>query len=125
LDTPENTLLVVLQVVSAMLTLLMFVAARQARQRGGPALWVVAFAISAVTQLLRGWISAGWGHQAGLPFGHLGGPLAYGLLYIGIRQYLGMQLRIGLSASAFLSATTLSIIAVAHGMNYASLAMTA
>jgi len=125
LDTPENTLLVVLQVVSAMLTLLMFVAARQARQRSGPTLWVVAFAISAITQVLRGWISAAWGHQVGLPFGHLGGPLAYGLLYIGIRQYLGMRLRIGLSASAFLAATTLSIIAVAHGMNFASLAMTA
>ena len=125
MDTPENTLLVVLQVVSAMLTLLMFVAARQARQRSGPDLWVVAFAISAITQVLRGWISAAWGHQVGLPFGHLGGPLAYGLLYIGIRQYLGMRLRIGLSACAFLAATALSIMAVAHGMNFASLAMTA
>jgi len=123
-DTPENTLLVVLQVVSAMLTLLMFVAARQARQRNGPSLWVVAFAISAITQVLRGWISAGWGHQVGLPFGHLGGPLAYALLYIGIRQYLGMRLRVGLSAAAFLAAATLSIVAVSLRMNFASLAMT-
>ncbi|HTD29608.1 MAG TPA: GGDEF domain-containing protein [Xanthomonadaceae bacterium] len=117
-------LLVVLQVVSLMLTMLMFVAARQARHRDGLWLWVVAFGISAISQFLREWVSAVWGHQAGLPFGHLGGPLAYALLYLGIQRYLGTRPRVGFAISALLVASVLSVMAVSQGMNYSSLAMT-
>lgn len=125
MDTPESTLLVVLQVVSAILALLMFVATQQARQRDGISLWVIAFAIHAISQLLRQLVGLHWGHQASLPIGHLGGPLGYGLLYIGIRRYLGLVPRTGFAIAAFLVATLLSITAVSQGMNYISLAMTA
>jgi diguanylate cyclase (GGDEF)-like protein len=124
-DTPEDTLLVVLQVVSAMLTLLMFVTAWQTRQRRGPALWVIAFAISAVTQLLREGITAKWGHLVGLPIGHFGGPLAYALLYIGIRRYLGLPMRIGFATAGVALAATLTLLAISRGMTFASLALTA
>ncbi len=125
LDTPESTLLVVLQVVSAILALLMFLAAQQARHRDGVGLWVIAFAIHALSQVCRELIGMYWGHQASLPIGHLGGPLGYGVLYIGIRRYLGLVPRTGLVVAGFLVAAALSIAAVSHGMNFSSLAMTA
>jgi diguanylate cyclase (GGDEF)-like protein len=125
LDTPESTLLVVLQVISAILALLMFLAAKQARYREGVGLWVIAFAIHAVSQLLREVVGMRWGHQVSLPIGHLGGPLGYGVLYIGIRRYLGLVPRTELVVVGFLLAAVISIAAIAHGMNYASLSMTA
>ena len=125
MDTPNSTLLVALQVISLILALLMCVAAQQARHRDGVRLWVIAFAIHAVSQILRELVAPHWGHQASLPFGHLGGPLGYGVLYIGIRRYLGLTPRIGFAALAFLLATALSVLAVSQQMNFASLAMTA
>jgi hypothetical protein len=66
-DTPENTLLVVLQVVSLILALLVFVGARQARHKEGVGLWAIAFAIHAVSQFLREFASLYIGHNASLP----------------------------------------------------------
>ncbi len=125
MDTPEATLLVVLQVVSWILTALMFVATQQERHRHGAALWVAAFAIQSLSQFLRMLVGMSWGHQAGLPFGHLGGPLAYAVLYIGIRRYLGLSSQTGFAIVAFLLAMLLSIAAISQGMNYTSLALTA
>ena len=125
MDTPEDTLLVLLQVVSAILALLMFVGARQSRHRAGVDLWVLAFAIHAVSQSLRQLAAMRWGHNASLPIGHLGGPIGYAVLYIGIRRYLGLVPQTGLTIAAVLVAVVLSITAVSHGMNFISLAWTA
>ena len=124
MDTPENTLLVVLQVVALILTVLMFVGAQQARGRDGVWLWVVAFAIHAVSQALRQLASLHWGHHATLPIGHLGGPFGYAVLYIGIRRYFGLLPKTGFALLACLLATLLSIAAVAKDMSFASLALT-
>lgn len=125
MDTPESTLLVVLQVVSWVLTALMFVATKQARHRHGVALWVAVFMIQGLSQTLRVLVGMEWGHQASLPIGHLGGPLAYAVLYIGIRRYLGLPPQTGFAILAFLLAMALSIATVSQGMNYTSLALTA
>lgn len=125
LDSPQSTLLVVLQVVSAILALLVFVGARQARHRDGVWLWAIAFAIHAISQLLREIAELHWGHQASLPIGHLGGPLAYGLLYIGVRRYLGLVAENMLVLAALLIATGLSFAAISHGSSFISLALTA
>ncbi len=125
MDTPESTLLVVLQVVSWVLTALMFVATKQARHRHGVALWVALFMIQGLSQTLRVLVGIEWGHQASLPIGHLGGPLAYAVLYIGIRRYLGLTPQTGFAFLAFLFAMALSIATVSQGMNYTSLALTA
>ena len=125
MDTPESTLLVVLQVVSWVLTALMFVATKQARHRHGVALWAAVFMIQGLSQSLRVLVGIEWGHQASLPIGHLGGPLAYAVLYIGIRRYLGLPPQTGFAFLAFLFAMLLSIATISQGMNYTSLALTA
>ena len=125
MDTPENTLLVVLQVVALILTVLMFVGARQARGRNGVWLWVAAFAIHAASQALRQLASLRWGHHATLPIGHLGGPFGYAVLYIGIRRYFGLLPQTGFAVSACVLATLLSLVAITHDLSFASLALTA
>jgi diguanylate cyclase (GGDEF)-like protein len=124
-DTPENTLLVVLQVVSLILALLVFVGARQARHKEGVGLWAIAFAIHALSQFLREFASLYIGHNASLPIGHLGGPLGYAILYIGIRRYLGLVPRTAFAITACLVATVLSLTAVSLGSTFISLALTA
>ncbi len=124
MDSPESTLLVVLQVVTWILTLLMFVATHQERKRDGVELWAAMFAIQALSQSLRLLVQMRWGHQVGLPIGHLGGPLAYAVLYVGIRRYLGLPPKNGFVALMFLFAAMLSIAAVSQEMNYVSLALT-
>ena len=69
MDTPETTLLVVLQVVGLILTLLLLVGARQARHRIGAWLWVAGFAMHPASQALRQVVTASLGHFVGLPFG--------------------------------------------------------
>ncbi len=125
MDTPENTLLAVLQVISWILTLLMAVAARQERHRNGVWLWVAVFAIQALSQTLREVVEATWGHQVGLPIGHVGGPLAYAVLYIGVRRYLGLLPQSVFAVGAVVVAALMSIATIAQGMNYTSLALTA
>jgi diguanylate cyclase (GGDEF)-like protein len=124
-DTPENTLLVVLQVVALILTVLMFVGARQARDRAGVWLWVAAFAVHSLSQFLRQFASLRWGHVATLPIGHLGGPIGYAILYIGIRRYFGLLPRNWFALTACLIALLLSVVSVTHGMTFVSLALTA
>jgi diguanylate cyclase (GGDEF)-like protein len=123
-ETPESTLLVVLQVVTLILTLLLLVGARQARGRHGAWLWVLAFALHPATQLLRQFVEAHWGHNASLPFGHVGGSVAYAVLYIGVRQWLGLLPRNGFVFGACVIAALLSITAASQGMGYLSLAFT-
>jgi diguanylate cyclase (GGDEF)-like protein len=124
-DTPENTLLIVLQVVSLILALLVFVGARQARHKEGVGLWAIAFAIHAFSQFLREFASLYIGHNASLPIGHLGGPIGYAVLYIGIRRYLGLVPRTAFAITACLVATMLSLTAVSLGSTFVSLALTA
>jgi hypothetical protein len=84
-NNPEQTLLIVLQLVTLVLTLLLLVGARQAHGREGARCWLLGFAVQPVTQFLRQFVAATWGHDASLPFGHAGGVLAYALIYIGTR----------------------------------------
>ena len=124
MDTPESTLLVVLQVVTLILTLLLLVGARQARGRMGAWLWVLGFAMHPFSQLLRQWAGSEWGHFAGLPFGHVGGSVAYALVYVGARQWSGLLPRNGFVAGACVLAALLSIGACSLEMGFVSLAMT-
>ena len=124
MDTPQNTLLVVLQLVSVVLALLMIVAVQQVRQRQGVVLWVIAFSIMAISQFGRELFEVAWGFRLGRSIGHTGGALAYIVLNIGIRQYLGLKPRIAWAAIAFLAAATMSVYAVAAHLNYVSLATT-
>jgi diguanylate cyclase (GGDEF)-like protein len=123
-DTPQNTLLVVLQMVSIVLALLMIVAVQQVRQRRGVALWVAAFGAMALTQFGRELVEVSWGFHLGRSFGHVGGPLGYGLLYIGIRIYLGLVPRVAWSLLAIATAAIFSAAAVYTHQNYVSLATT-
>ena len=86
MDTPVDTLLVVLLVVGSILALLLYVSALQAWHRDGVMWWAAAFAIHPVSQLLRELVGMRWGHDVGLIFGHLGGPAAYGVLYLGLSR---------------------------------------
>lgn len=124
MDTPENTLLVVLPVVTLILTLLLLVGARQAGGRPGAWLWVLGFAIHPLSQLLRQLVMSTWGHDAGLPFGHVGGVVAYALVYVGTRQWFGLLPRNGLVIFFCLLAVLLSSIAASQDMGYVSLAFT-
>ncbi len=123
-DTPQNTLLVVLQMVSIVLALLMIVAVQQVRHREGATLWVAAFAAMALTQFGRELVEVAWGFRLGRSIGHVGGPLGYGLLYIGIRVYLGLVPRIAWSLLALAAAVACSVAAVSMHQNYVSLATT-
>ena len=76
METPENTLLVVLPIVTLILTLSLLVGARQAGRRPGAWLWVLGFAIHPLSQLLRQFVTSISGRDAGLPFGHAGGFIA-------------------------------------------------
>ncbi|MBS0213982.1 MAG: GGDEF domain-containing protein [Proteobacteria bacterium] len=125
MQTPVDTLLIVLQIVSLVLTLLMGVTAWQTRLRRGAVLWVAGFATGAVSQWLKLGVAARWGHAAGLPFGHLGGPVGYGLLYVGVRRYLRLPARVDWVVGGCIVAALASAAAVWHGMTYVSLAMTA
>lgn len=124
MDTPENTLLVVLQVVTLILTLLLLVGARQASGRPGAWLWVLGFAIHPLSQLLRQFVMSTWGHAAGLPFGHVGGTVAYALVYVGTRQWFGLLPRNGFVFSFCLLAVLLSGVAATQDMGFVSLALT-
>jgi diguanylate cyclase (GGDEF)-like protein len=123
-ESPESTLLIVLQLITLVLTLLLLVGARQARGREGARWWLLAFAMQPASQFLREIASATWGHYAGLPFGHAGGVLAYGFLYIGTRYWLGLRPRHGFVSTSVAAAAILSIIACSRGMGYVSLALT-
>ena len=103
---------------------MMFVAARQERHRNGVDLWVAVFAIQALSQSLRVTVSAQWGHQYGLPIGHIGGPLAYAVLYIGVRRYLRLLPQTGFVVVVLCVAVLLSVAPISQGMNYTSLALT-
>jgi diguanylate cyclase (GGDEF)-like protein len=123
-DTPENTLLIVLQVVTLILTLLLLVGARQTGGRSGAWLWVLGFAIHPLSQLLRQFVMSTWGHDAGLPFGHAGGAVAYALVYVGTRRWFGLLPRNGLVFAFCVLAVLLSVIAASHDMGFVSLALT-
>jgi diguanylate cyclase (GGDEF)-like protein len=123
-DNPESTLLIVLQVVTLILTLLLLVGARQARGREGAWLWVLAFAMHPATQLLRQFVAANWGHFESLPYGHAGGSVAYALLYVGTRQWLGLVPRNRFVLCACLAAVLLSIAAAVQQQGFVSLAFT-
>jgi diguanylate cyclase (GGDEF)-like protein len=123
-DTPESTLLVVLQVVTLILTLLLLVGAQQARGRTGAWWWVLGFAMHPASQLLRQAVSLAWGHAASLPFGHAGGSIAFALLYVGTRQWLGMVPRHGFVLAGCALAVGLSAVPASLGMGYVSLALT-
>ncbi len=125
MDTPQNTLLVVLQIVSLVLALLMLIAVQQVRHRQGVVLWVSAFAILALSQFGRELVEVAWGYRVGRSIGHMGGALTYGVLYIGIRVYLGLVPRIGWSLLALAAAAAMSIEAIFAHQNYISLAGTA
>ena len=73
METPKNTLLVVLPIVTLILTLSLLVGARQAGRRP---VWVLGFAIHPLSQLLRQFVTSISGRDAGLPFGHAGGFIA-------------------------------------------------
>lgn len=124
MDSPDSTLLVVLQVVTLILALLLLVAARQARGRAGAWWWVLAFALHPATQLLRQFVSATWGHYPSLPLGHVGGAVAYALLYVGARQWLGLLPRNRFVLAACVLAALLSIAAAMQGIGFLSLAFT-
>jgi diguanylate cyclase (GGDEF)-like protein len=123
-DTPEATLLIVLQVVTLILTLLLLVGARQAAGRAGARWWLAGFAMQPLSQFLRQFVTAYWGHDAGLPFGHAGGVLAYAFLYIGTRYWMGQRPRHAFVALSVAGAAIFSIAASSQGMGYVSLALT-
>jgi diguanylate cyclase (GGDEF)-like protein len=121
---PEQTLLIVLQLVTLVLTLLLLVGARQAHGREGARCWLLGFAVQPLTQFLRQLVAATWGHDASLPFGHAGGVLAYALSSIGTRYWLGLKPRHAFVATAVAAAAVCSIIAASQDMGYVSLALT-
>jgi diguanylate cyclase (GGDEF)-like protein len=123
-DTPEGTLLVVLQVVGLILTLLLAVGARQARGRIGAWLWVASFAMHPASQVLRQVVSATFGHYAGLPFGHVGGTAAYALLYVGTLHWLRRRPHNGFVVAALALSAAFSIGACLQQAGYVSLALT-
>jgi diguanylate cyclase (GGDEF)-like protein len=123
-DSPESTLLVVLQVVTMIMTLLLAVGAQQARGRDGAWWWVAGFAMHPLSQLLRQAVLATAGHAAAIPFGHVGGVLAFALIYTGTRQWLGMLPRHGFVLAACAVALVLSLGAATQDMSYVSLALT-
>jgi diguanylate cyclase (GGDEF)-like protein len=123
-NNPEQTLLVVLQLVTLVLTLLLLVGARQAHGREGARCWLLGFAVQPITQFLRQIVAANWGHFASLPFGHAGGVLAYALVYIGTRYWLGLKPRHGFAATSVAGAAICSIVAASQGLGYLSLALT-
>ena len=114
MDTPETTLLVVLQVVGLILTLLLLVGARQARHRIGAWLWVAGFAMHPASQALRQVVTASLGHFVGLPFGHVGGVGVYALLYVGTLHWLGRRPRNSFVLAALALALVFSISACMH-----------
>ena len=124
MTSPEKTLLIVLQLVTLVLTLLLLVGARQAHGREGARLWLLGFAVQPISQFLRQFVAATWGHDASLPFGHVGGVLAYALIYIGTRHWLGLKPRHAFVAGAVAGASVFSIAASSQGQGYASLALT-
>ena len=124
MESPVETLLVVLQLITLVLTLLLLVGARQARGREGARWWLLAFATQPLTQFLRQLVSSTWGHYAGLPFGHAGGALSYALLYVGTLYWLGQRPRHGFVAASVAVATLLSIAACLQGAGFVSLALT-
>ena len=124
MDTPQSTLLVVLQVVGLLLTILLLVGARQARGRPGAMLWALGFAMHPLSQMLRQWVGSEWGHYAGLPFGHVGGTVAFALIYVGTRRWFGLLPRTGWVLAACVLAALLSVWACAQGEGYVSLALT-
>ena len=124
MDTPESTLLVVLQVVGLILTLLLVVGARQVRDNIGAWLWVAGFAMHPASQLLRQAITAGMGHYAGLPFGHVGGVGVYALLYVGTIYWLGRKPHNTFVVSGLALALACSIAACMQEAGYLSLALT-
>lgn len=124
MDTPEKTLLVVLQVVTLILTLLLLVGAQPARGRPGAWWWVLGFAAHPLSQLLRQAAEPVLGHGASLPFGHAGGSIAFALIYVGTRQWLGMVPRNGFVLALCALAVALSAASAAQGMGYVSLALT-
>jgi diguanylate cyclase (GGDEF)-like protein len=123
-DTPEATLLAVLQVVTLILTLLLLVGAQQARGRPGVWWWVLGFAMHPLSQFLRQWVDATWGHQASIPFGHAGGSIAFAMIYVGTREWFGLLPKHGSVLVACAASVGLSVIAASQGMNYGSLALT-
>jgi diguanylate cyclase (GGDEF)-like protein len=123
-ETPESTLLVVLQVVGLLLTILLLVGVRQARGRAGAMLWALGFAMHPLSQMLRQWVGQEWGHYVGLPFGHVGGTVAFALIYVGTRQWFGLLPRNGLVVAGCVLATVMSVAAVSQGQGYVSLALT-
>jgi len=123
-DTPETTLLVVLQVVGLILTLLLVVGARQARQHIGAWLWVAGFAMHPASQALRQVFTASLGHYVGLPFGHVGGVGVYALLYVGTLHWLGRRPHNGFVVVALALALLFSVAACMHEAGYVSLALT-
>ena len=124
MDTPESTLLVVLQIVGLILTLLLAVGARQAHGRIGAWLWVAGFAMHPASQVLRQVIGANFGHYVGLPFGHVGGTAAYALLYVGTLHWLGRRPHNGFVIAALLVSLAFSIGACLQQAGYVSLALT-
>ena len=50
--------------------------------------------------MLRVWVGQEWGHYAGVPFGHVGGTLAFALVYVGTRRWFGLLPRNGLVIAA-------------------------
>ncbi|MDQ3160904.1 MAG: GGDEF domain-containing protein, partial [Pseudomonadota bacterium] len=122
--TPESTLLVVLPIVTLILTLLLLVGARQAEGRPGAWLWVLGFAMHPLSQLLRQFVMSIWGHAAGLPFGHVGGAVAYGLVYVGTRRWFGLTPRKGFVLSFCVLAVVLSSTAASYATGFISLALT-
>jgi diguanylate cyclase (GGDEF)-like protein len=123
-ETPETTLLVVLQVVGLILTLLLVIGARQARHRIGAWLWVAGFAMHPASQALRQVATASFGHYAGLPFGHVGGVAVYALIYVGTLHWLGRRPHNAFAVVALALALLFSVSACMHEAGYVSLALT-
>jgi len=123
-DTPESTLLVVLQVVGLIMTALLAVGARQVHGRIGAWLWVAGFAMHPASQVLRVVVSDALGHYVGLPFGHVGGTAAYALIYVGTLHWLGRRPHNSFVVAALALALAFSIAACMHEAGYVSLALT-
>ena len=123
MDSPLNTLLIVLQVVGLLLTILLLVGARQARGRPGALLWALGFAMHPLSQMLRVWVGQEWGHYAGVPFGHVGGTLAFALVYVGTRRWFGLLPRNALVIAWCALAALLSVAAASQGQGWVSLSL--
>jgi hypothetical protein len=93
-DSPESTLLVVLQLITLVLTLLLLVGARQARGPRGARWWLLGFAMQPLSQFLRQFVSATWGHYAACPSARRR-RAGLRLVYVGTRYWLGLRPRHG------------------------------